>query len=135
MSIGRPKKLWEDAIKKLPNTYEKDIIDIYKSGEGDVAVKCYLYDYLSSFSNDLWARWMIEENSFSELIKKGRAYYQCWWESEGRSIRDKNFNTALYSLNMMNRFRDEWKERRFSDITSKNEKIENISVVNFKDVE
>ena len=48
-----------------------------------------------------WARTRPE---FSDAIKKGEELSLAWWEEQGRaSLRDRNFNTAVWQINMRNR--------------------------------
>lgn len=49
-------------------------------------------------------RWMDEHEEFREAIKKGREYSKGWWYKEGRkSMREKDFNSTLWYMNMKNR--------------------------------
>ena len=54
----------------------------------------------------------MEENElFSQTIKKGRLYSQCWWERHARTnLKNTDFQTALWFINMKNRFG--WKDKQ-----------------------
>lgn len=99
--IGRPK----EGLESLPVGWYASVIDIYMGGGSDVEVKAWIYHNRSSFSNDLWDRWMRDEPEFSETIKVGRMLSEAWWSKEGRtSLRDKDFSYTGWYMQMKNRF-------------------------------
>lgn len=98
---GRPKK----EIDLLPCGWALDIIELYRFGASDVEVKAIIYDWMGTFSNNLWDRWMDEEEQFWETIKKGRMLSEAWWNKEGRiNLKDKDFNYTGWYMQMKNRF-------------------------------
>lgn len=100
-TVGRPKK----NIDILPKDWDIHILTIYKEGGSDVEVKALIYDWVGSFSNDLWDRWMKEEPKFSETIKKGKQLSEAWWSMKGRSnLENQKFNYTGWYMNMKNRF-------------------------------
>jgi len=48
-----------------------EILEEYSNGASDTEIKAMIWKWRSSFSNDLWTRWMEEEPIFSEAVKKG----------------------------------------------------------------
>lgn len=98
---GRPKA----DLSTLPENWQQTIIDLYRDGASDVEVKAQIYDWRGSFSNDLWERWMKEEDDFAETVKKGKALAEAWWMVHGRkNIHNKDFNSTLWYMNMKNRY-------------------------------
>jgi hypothetical protein len=66
-------------------------------------------------SRDTLYEWCKKEGDYykptlSDAIKRGKELSEAWWTSEGRkSLRDKNFNSTLWYMNMKNRFG--WKDK------------------------
>ena len=72
MAGGRPKK----GIDVLPKEWETQIIALYKQGASDIEIRAMIYDWLNTFSDKLWYRWLDEEPEFLRVIKKGRLLCQ-----------------------------------------------------------
>jgi len=99
--VGRPK----ETIDTLPNEWYKYVLDIYKQGGSDSEVKALIYEWRGSFSNDLWDRWILEEQEFSETIKAGKILSEAWWSKNGReNLENKDFSYTGWYMNMKNRF-------------------------------
>lgn len=104
--MGRPKSTID-----LPEGWPTAILDLYKAGASDVEVKAYLFNQRGSFSNDLWERWLKEEEEFSETIKIGKVLSEAWWSENGRTnLKVKEFNYVGWYMNMKNRFG--WKDKQ-----------------------
>lgn len=108
--IGAPKK----TIKLLPSHWHESLLELYRRGGSDKEAKALIYSWIGKFSNNLWGRWMKEEEDFWETIKRGRILSEAWWEHEGRTnLLTKNFNVTLWYMNMRNRFG--WANKRKID--------------------
>lgn len=109
---------------RLTNQDFEEILTLYKEGASDVEIKALIHDKRGSFSNDLWTRWLEEEEVFSAIIKRGRILSQVWWEKQGRiSLKDRDFNYTGWYMNIKNRFKKDWMEKQSVDITSKGESV------------
>jgi hypothetical protein len=100
VSAGRPISEFD-----LPEGWQNTILEMYKEGASDVEVKAVIYELRGSFSNDLWERWMEEEDEFSETIKVGKMLSAAWWQKSGRTnLKSNDFNYTGWYMNMKNRF-------------------------------
>lgn len=115
MSAGRPKS----DLTTLPEKWDEVILDLYREGGSDVEVKATICHWRGSFSNDLWDRWLLEEENFSEIIKRGRIFSAAWWEANGRkNLQNKEFNYVGWYMQMKNRFG--WSDRQQTEISGPN---------------
>lgn len=105
MEAGRPKSPFD-----LSEGWQTTVLEMYKEGASDVEVKALIYELRGSFSNDLWDRWLEEEEQFSETIKVGKMLSAAWWQSAGRkNLKSGDFNYTGWYMNMKNRFG--WKDK------------------------
>lgn len=114
---GAPKK----GLDLLWDNWMEDIITLYSEGGDDVEVKALIATNSEGrvkASNDLWDRWLIEEEVFSETIKEGRILSNAWWNRQGRkNLQNKDFSFTGWYMNMKNRF--SWADN--SSVTIKQE--------------
>lgn len=114
---GRPK-----AMFNLPENWYDDVLNLYKEGASDVEIKALIYEWRGSFSNDLWERWLIEEEQFSETIKMGKLISEAWWSKSGRkNLENRDFNYTGWYMNMKNRFN--WTDKQSVDVTTQGDKV------------
>lgn len=110
MGAGRPKI----PLTDLPENWYAEVLSEYEQGASDVEIKAMIYKWLGSFSNDLWDRWIAEEDEFSETIKTGKLLSQAWWSYSGRkNLENKDFSYTGWYMNMKNRFG--WKDKVEND--------------------
>ena len=115
---GRP----QEDLSTLPNKWYDDVLKLYKVGASDVEIKALIYSWRSSFSNDLWDRWIKDIPEFSETIKGGKLLSEAWWAKNGRlNLENKDFNYSGWYMNMKNRFG--WADTTKTDITTGGEKL------------
>ena len=113
VNLGRPK----EGLETLPEEWYNPVLKLYSEGASDVEIKALIYSWRSSFSNDLWDRWLIEEPLFSKTIKKGKMLSEAWWSKSGRvNLKDKDFSYTGWYMNMKNRFG--WADSTKTDITT-----------------
>lgn len=97
---GRPKKTLAD----LPKNWKKKLITLAKQGGCITEIKVYI---LNCISDDLFNRFEQEEPEFSRIISVAKRHSEAWWKKQGReNIKNTNFQTNLYTVNMINRFDD-----------------------------
>ena len=123
--VGRPQSSLD-----LPEGWQLAIKGLYTEGASDVEVKALIRTWRGSLSNDLWERWLKEEQEFSETIKTGRMLSEVWWQRTGRiSLSDKDFSYTGWYMNMKNRFG--WKDKQ--ELTGANGGAVIVQVMKFGD--
>lgn len=127
MEVGRPK----EDLSSLPNGWYNEVLELYREGGSDVEVKALIFEWRGSFSNDLWDRWMREEEEFSETIKAGKILSEAWWTKNGRTnLQNKEFNFTGWYMNMKNRFK--WSDKTETDITTNGKELDTSTKIIFK---
>jgi hypothetical protein len=118
--MGRPKK----TTKEFPDGWQKYIMNLYAQGGCDVEVR----SYLGGISNGLFYRLVLEDEEFSQIIKKGRIHSEAWWREQGRrGIGAGKVNVGMYALNMRNRFGWFDANKQGEDISNIGEKLDKLA--------
>lgn len=131
-SVGRPRKTLSSV---LPNDWKEQILNMMAQGMSEVEVRAKLSMLNGKFHEQLWYSLQDRNEEFSQTIKIGKLLSMAWWEEQGRTnITSKEFQTALWFINMKNRFgwRDKPEEEsneefinQMVEIINKNQTIEN----------
>lgn len=114
MPAGRPTKYKAEYCDK--------VIEYFKEGYSieEIALE------LDVFKSTLYA-WMEKHKEFHDAIKKGLEYSQAWWQKTARTnLNNRNFQSALWYMNMKNRFK--WRDAPVED-KSEEDKVVKIEVV------
>lgn len=132
MAGGRPKKKFTEEVEKLPSDWKDQVFSLAEKGGFDVEYKNYLRKYIGFISNDLWYRWLLEEEEFSETINIAHDLSACWWIERGRSgiALGKDFNATTYVFMSCNAHRDIFRRNRDGDDTEAKKEAK-ITVLNF----
>ena len=119
--VGRPK----EDLSSLPDNWHEEVLELYSEGAADVEIKALIYEWRNNFSNNLWDRWMEEEQEFWETIKKGRMLSESWWNKSGRkNLKEKDFSYTGWYMNMKNRFG--WRDKQETTLQGGDKPIETI---------
>jgi len=119
--VGRPK----EDLSSLPDNWHEEVLELYSEGAADVEIKALIYQWRNNFSNNLWDRWMEEEQEFWETIKKGRMLSESWWNKSGRkNLKEKDFSYTGWYMNMKNRFG--WRDKQETTLQGGDKPIETI---------
>jgi len=104
----------EKIFDRLPDTWQNDLLEMYDNGASDREVMRAF-----ELSHGAWKSLCDDTmlSNFGELVDYGRMLSRAWWELQGRkNLFTKSFNTALWSLNMKNRFG--WSEKSEQSVTN-----------------
>lgn len=88
-----------------PSKYDKDyhpqaIMNMMQEGMSVASVSREF-----KVNKDSIYEWAKKHKEFSVALKNGQDWCQGWWEDQGRqNVRNKEFNSTLWYMNMKNRF-------------------------------
>jgi hypothetical protein len=115
--VGAPKISPEDYNPE----WKEQMLEAYKNGKSNVWVKVNCFND-HRVSDDLWYRWLEEEEELSGTVKLGKQMSQAYWEDvsqEHANGTNTDANATSLIFNMSNRFKDEWKQRQSVEQTTK----------------
>ena len=91
--------------KEKPEWIET-MLSLYESGRSDVEVCKELKITRKQFD-----QYCSEVPAFAALVERGRDYSEAWWLEQGRvNLKNKEFVTALWQFNVINRLG--WSNKR-----------------------
>ena len=98
-----------------PSKYQPSINEIILKNMAEGASLEELCLYNIDLTTETIRDWIDEDSprynkEFSVTIKKGIVLAKAWWLAQGRCLRDKDINCALWYMNMKNRF--QWKDKQ-----------------------
>lgn len=65
--------------------------------------------------------WGAAHPEFSTALTRAKTFEQCWWERQGMSgLRSRDFNANLWIKSAQARFRDDYTERKETQLTGAN---------------
>ena len=144
MPAGRPKKTVEQ-LKKLWPSWKDDIIAMFSEGASREEVQAeidFRTNHEIACSDDLWDRWMREEEEFSGTIKTGLRLCKAWWIREGRvNLKGKiyenektgaisainNFSYTGWYMQMKNRFK--WADKQDHEVSSQGDNELRVKII------
>lgn len=89
----------------------------YAEGASDVEIAKLL-----DMTEEQFYRTESDNQAFAIFVQKGRTLSKAWWyELSRRNVRNKEFNTPLYVMNMKNRFG--WADKIESNDTTNKEPV------------
>ncbi|QZA71246.1 terminase small subunit [Pseudomonas phage AH02] len=107
MGAGRPK---DSVIDRLKEGWQARFLAMGKEGCSDVEIRAEF-----GISDDLWYRWIAEDEEFSRTYKLSKAACHAKWEEMGRKMAfgQVEGNPTTWIFNMKNRFN--WRDKQDVD--------------------
>jgi len=107
MAGGRPK---DEVIDRLKEGWQTRFLEMGKDGCSDVEIRAEF-----GISDDLWYRWIAEDQEFSRTYKAAKAACHAKWEAMGRKMAfgEVEGNPTTWIFNMKNRFN--WRDKQDVD--------------------
>lgn len=103
--VGRPTKYKPEYCER--------VIELAKEGAGWA-------EYAAEFEIDRTTLydWAASHEEFSTALMRAKVHEQVWWEREGRlNLKSKEFNANLWIKSAQARFREDYTERKQTEIT------------------
>ena len=106
--VGRPSKYKPEFCER--------VIELASEGAGWA-------EYAADFGIDrpTLYDWAAAHPEFSTALTRAKVLEQAWFEREGRlNLKNREFNANLWSKSVSARFREDYTERRVSEVTGAN---------------
>lgn len=113
MTEETPKKRPVGRPSKYKPEYCERVIDLSKQGAGWA-------EYASEFEVDRASlfRWAEEHEDFAQALTRAKVHEQAWFERAGRlNLGSKEFNANLWGKSVSARFRDDYTERKVTEVS------------------
>ncbi len=92
----------------LPDNWKEIIYEQSMKGVSEVGIRAHLCTLGGKFSDVTWDALKARDQEFVGTINKARVLCQAWWEEQGMKnlehSKERVFETALWFINMKNRF-------------------------------
>ena len=106
---GRPRKTVKNC---MPKGWEEMILELSAEGCSETEIRAKLCLAGGKFNHGTWYALKEREEEFLEVLVKGKLLARAWWEEQARTrlyhTGFERFETALWHINMKNRFG--WKD-------------------------
>lgn len=101
----------EGYVFGRPTKYRPEMCSTVVELMSQGASKLEVCGALGVFDQETLIEWEKKYPDFSEAIKTGVQQSEIWWQRKGRqNVDNKEFNTALWYINMKNRFG--WRDKK-----------------------
>lgn len=106
---GRPKRII--TIKDLPSNWKEMVYDMASKGMSDVEIRAAFCMSGKRVNVEMFYVLKEKDVEFSETIKNSRILCEAWWLTAARkALRAKQFQAAVWYMNMKNRFG--WRDKQ-----------------------
>lgn len=117
---GEPKAVGAAPVLGRPTSYDPSfcdrVIEMAKDGDGPAA-------YSAEFGIDRGTlyKWADTYPDFRTALNRAKQIEQVWWERAGRAgMHAKTFNAVVWKTSMQARFREDYTERKATEISGPN---------------
>lgn len=102
-----------------PSQYDPEYcdvaIEIGKRGGGPLQIACEI-----GVLRETLYDWAKVHPEFSTALKKAKQFEQMWWENKGlEGMTADKFNAQVWKISMQARFREDYTERKITELTGK----------------
>lgn len=114
---------WLVERGKVPETWDKDILELGKSGRNKTDFANHL-----NISRDVFYKLMDRDPKLKKVVNMAMSFSEAWWVEKGRQAWEEGtsqkLNSTFFKYFMSNVYRDNWKVN--VDITTDGEKINKV---------